>query len=78
MNGTAGALRWRTINQLVAEALVVPFAVVVRHELGERPMKMPFTERNHAIDAFLMRTPAVARKHSTAALHFRSRSQISM
>jgi hypothetical protein len=42
MNGTTGALRWRTIKQLVAEALVVPFAVVVRHELGERPTKMPF------------------------------------
>jgi hypothetical protein len=41
-NGTAGARRWRTINQLVAETPVVPFAVLVRHELGERPMKMPF------------------------------------
>ena len=39
-NGTAGALPWQTIDQLVIEASVVPFAMVMRHEIGERPPKM--------------------------------------
>jgi hypothetical protein len=32
---------------------MVPFAVVMRHELGKRPPKVAFTERDHAIEAFL-------------------------
>ena len=34
-NGTAGTLPWQMIDQLVAHPLVVSFAMVVRHELGE-------------------------------------------
>jgi hypothetical protein len=96
---TADTLLWRAIDQLIVEPFVIPFAMVMRHELGKRPSKVASTERDHAIEAFLLdrayeplciriavgarngvriiRTPAVARKHSTAALHLRSRSQIS-
>ena len=42
-----------TINQLVAEALMVAFAVVVEHELGERPTEVPLTQPNDPVQAFL-------------------------
>jgi hypothetical protein len=42
-NGTAGALAWQTVDQLVVEPLVVPFAMIVREEIGERSPKMAFT-----------------------------------
>ena len=42
-----------TIDQFVVEALMVAFAVIVNHELRERTTEMPFTEWNHAIQAFL-------------------------
>ena len=50
---TVSMLLWRTIDQHVAQPLVVPFAMVMRHELGERPSKVAFTERDDAIEAFL-------------------------
>ncbi len=53
MNRTADALLERTIDQLVVDPLVIPFAMVVCDEIGERPPKMPFTERDHAIQALL-------------------------
>ena len=56
-NGTADSLPGRTINQLILQPLVVPFAVVMRHELGKRPSKVMFTERDHAIEAFLLDRP---------------------
>jgi hypothetical protein len=36
-NGTADALPWWTIDQFVVEPLVVPFTVVVRDKIRERP-----------------------------------------
>jgi hypothetical protein len=79
---------------------MVAFAVVMGRERGNGPLKVPFTERDHAVEdssliegtnrsacalqlgarngVRITRTPAVARKGSTAALHFRSRSHISM
>jgi hypothetical protein len=91
-------LRWQMIDQLVAEPLVVSFAMVVRHELGEvrRRWRSPIgimrsrhsslverTNRSACALQFgarngvgIIRTPAEARTRSTAAFHFRSRSQI--
>jgi hypothetical protein len=75
-NGTAGTLPWRTIDQLVAQPLRVPFAMVMRHEVGERPPKMAFTERDHAIEAFLshrahepLRMRIVVRRQERCANH---------
>ena len=51
-NGTTGTLRLRRIDQFVAKSLVVAFAMVMRHEIGERPPKMAFSERDDAIEAF--------------------------
>jgi hypothetical protein len=51
-NGTGRTLPWRTIDELVAQPLVVSFAMIMRHEVSERLPKMAFTEWNHAIDIF--------------------------
>jgi hypothetical protein len=51
-NRTAGSLRLGSIDQLVAQPVVVPLAMVMRHEVGERPPKMAFTELDDAIEAF--------------------------
>jgi hypothetical protein len=53
-NGTAGTLPWQVIDQLVAQPLMVSFAIVVCHELGEGSPQVPFTEGDHAIEAFLL------------------------
>jgi hypothetical protein len=37
------------LNQLVTDALMVPLAMVVRHEVGKCAPKVAFTERNHAM-----------------------------
>jgi hypothetical protein len=42
-----------TINQVVAETLMIAFAMIVDDELCERTTKVPLTEREHAIQAFL-------------------------
>ena len=52
-NGTVGVLRWRVIDELVVESLVVPLTVIVCYELGKRPPQVPLTERDDAIQAFL-------------------------
>ena len=67
------------LNQFVADALMVPLAVVVGHEVGNGAPKVAFTERDHAIEALLLdRSHEALRVGVTAAeLHFRSRSQIS-
>jgi hypothetical protein len=44
---------WVAVDQFIAEALMVALAMIVGHELGERPTEMPLTERNHAVQAFL-------------------------
>jgi hypothetical protein len=44
---------WR-VDQLVTKSLVVSFVMVVRDEVGERPPQVAFTERDHAIQAFLL------------------------
>jgi hypothetical protein len=50
----AGVTRvWETVDQFIAEALMVAFAMIVGHELGEGPTEMLLAERNHAIQTFL-------------------------
>jgi hypothetical protein len=43
-----------SINQLVVQALVIPFMVVVRDELGDHPSEMTFTERDHPGEALVL------------------------
>jgi hypothetical protein len=38
-----------TIDQFVAQALMVALAMIVRDELGERTTEVPLTYRNHAV-----------------------------
>jgi hypothetical protein len=52
-NRTAAARAYNPVNQFVAESLMVPFAVVMGHELFERPAEVPFAQRNDAIETFL-------------------------
>lgn len=52
-DGTAGARSWQLIDQLVVQPLVVPLAVIVRHKVSKRLPKVAFSERNHAVKAFL-------------------------
>jgi hypothetical protein len=42
-----------TIDQLVAEALMVAFAVVVDHEFRDRTTEVPLTQRYDPLQAFL-------------------------
>ncbi len=51
------SLPGRTIDQLVPEALVIPLAVVVHGELLQCSLQMRFTDRNDAIEAFLLHRP---------------------
>jgi hypothetical protein len=46
-------LPWRTLNQVVAQSLMISFAMIVDHELSDGASKMPLAERNHMIEAFL-------------------------
>jgi len=41
------------VDQLVAETLMVAFAMIVNHELRQRPTEVPLTEGNHAVQALL-------------------------
>jgi hypothetical protein len=52
-NGTAGTLPVRTVDQLVVKALVVSFAVIMGDVFAKRSSKMPFTDQNEAVEAFL-------------------------
>jgi hypothetical protein len=45
------------LNQLVANALMVPFAMVVGHELDDRATKMSLPQQNYAIEALLLDRP---------------------
>jgi hypothetical protein len=52
-NGAAVMLVSNTVNQVVAEALMVALAMIVNHELCERPTEVPLTQRNDPVQAFL-------------------------
>ena len=45
------------IEQLVVQPLVVPLAMVVGHELGNRTSKMSLSEQDHALEALLLDRP---------------------
>jgi hypothetical protein len=47
-------LPWHTLDQIVTQPLVIPFVMVMPDEVGERPSKMAFAERDHAIEAFFL------------------------
>src|SRR6266850_383628 len=42
------------LDQLVSEALVIPLTVVMLDELGDRPVEMTLTERDHQVEALLV------------------------
>ena len=52
-NAAAVMLASTTINQVVADPLMVALAMIVDEELGERTAKMPLTNRNEAVQVFL-------------------------
>ena len=43
-------LRVDAVNERVAQALMVPLLVIMRHEFGDRLSEMPFAERDHAVE----------------------------
>jgi hypothetical protein len=47
----------KRLNQRVTNALVVSLSMVVGHELGHRPAKMPFPQRDDAIEALFLDRP---------------------
>jgi hypothetical protein len=47
-------LRWRTFNQVVAQSLMISFAMIVGHELSDGASKMSLAQWNQAIEAFLI------------------------
>jgi tetratricopeptide (TPR) repeat protein len=51
------ALKIFSLDQFVAEPLVIPFTVVVHDVFGERTTKVSFAERNQPIQAFLLDRP---------------------
>jgi hypothetical protein len=50
-NGAGIVLVSHAVNRVVAETLVIAFAMIVDQELGQRAPEVPLTERNHAIHA---------------------------
>ena len=52
-NGAGVMLVADTVNQVVAETLMIALAMIVRDELGERTTEVPLTEKNDAVQAFL-------------------------
>jgi hypothetical protein len=52
-NRTEGTRILRGVDEVVAEALVVPFTVIVRDEFGKGTTEVPLSERNEAVEAFL-------------------------
>jgi hypothetical protein len=43
----------RGVDEVVADALMVTFTVIVGHELRERAAQVPLSERNEAVETFL-------------------------
>ena len=52
-DGTFGTLAVQRVDQLVVKALVVSFAMIMGDVFSERSSKMPFTDRNEAVETFL-------------------------
>jgi hypothetical protein len=45
------------LNQLVTDALMVSFGMVMGHELGDRATKVPLPQQDYAIEALLFDRP---------------------
>jgi hypothetical protein len=43
-----------TLNQVVAETLMIALAMMVDDELRKHTTEVPLTERNHAVQALLL------------------------
>jgi hypothetical protein len=50
-NAAAVMLASTTVDQFVAEPLMIALAMIVDEELGERTAEMPLTNRNEAVQA---------------------------
>jgi hypothetical protein len=55
-NGDAG-IRRHSVDQFVAEPLMIAFAVVVDHDLRERMPQVPLTDRDETIQALFFDRP---------------------
>src|SRR5262252_7265346 len=51
-NATDAVPRTSTLNQLVAQPLMIPLAMIVRDILGDGSSQMALAERNQAIETF--------------------------
>jgi hypothetical protein len=51
------AQRRGTDEQLIGDSLVIPFVVIVRQVLCDGAPKMPLSERDHSIQAFVLDRP---------------------
>jgi hypothetical protein len=45
------------LDERVPQALMIPLAVVMRDELHHRSSEVPFAERNHPVETFLLDRP---------------------
>ena len=52
-NAPAARLVADTVNQAVAETLMIAFTMIVDRELGERTTEVRLTQRNETVQAFL-------------------------
>jgi hypothetical protein len=52
-NATDTTLRRRTLNQFIAQPLMVPFPMIMGHTLGYGPSNMALADWNHPNEAFL-------------------------
>jgi hypothetical protein len=53
-NAAPARLNSVAVDQFVAEPLMIAFAMIMDDELRECTTKVPLTERNHAVQAFLL------------------------
>ena len=43
-----------TIDQAIAQPLMIPLVMVVDHVLGDRPSQVSFSQRHHSLPAFTL------------------------
>ena len=46
--------RWLTLDEFVADPLVISFVVIMPYEFAQDPAKMVFSQRDDTIEAFLL------------------------
>jgi hypothetical protein len=56
-NASDARFRRRTVNQFVAQSLMIPFTMIMGHILGDRSTEMTLTERNQSIQTLLFDRP---------------------